>query len=261
MLNGILVVEDEPITQRLVQSNLERAGYQVRCAVTVATAEAEIRRRLPDLLLLDWMLPDVTGLTLLRRLRADPRTRDIPVIMLTSRERECDKVTGLEVGADDYLTKPFSPLELISRVKAVMRRRVPQLTDDIVEASGIRIDPGSKRITAGGYPIDLGPIEFRMLHFFLTHPNRVYSRTQLLNEIWGDHVFIEERTVDVHIRGLRRALTISGHDHLLETVRGTGYCFRRELLKEGLSGSTPKSTKLPAPPKADELRSLTSFAP
>jgi two-component system phosphate regulon response regulator PhoB len=182
--------------------------------------------------MLDWMLPDVTGLTLLRRLRADPRTREIPIIMLTSRERECDKVTGLEVGADDYMTKPFSPLEMISRVKAVMRRRVPQLTDDIVESGGIRIDPGSKRITAGGSDIDLGPIEFRMLHFFVTHPNRIYSRTQLLNEIWGDHIFIEERTVDVHIRGLRRALTPTGHDILLETVRGTGYCFRPEMAKE-----------------------------
>lgn len=232
MHNGILVVEDEPITQRLIQSNLERAGHQVRCASTVANAEAEIRKLLPDLVMLDWMLPDVTGLTLLRRLRADPRTRDIPIIMLTSRERECDKVTGLEVGADDYLTKPFSPLELVSRVKAVMRRRVPQLTDDIVELSGIRIDPGSQRITAAGRDIDLGPIEFRMLHFFMTHANRVFSRTQLLNEVWGDHVFIEERTVDVHIRGLRRALSLSGHEHLIETVRGTGYCFRRTVGNE-----------------------------
>lgn len=229
MHNGILVVEDEPVTQRLIQSNLERAGHQVRCVSSVALAEAEIRKLLPDLIMLDWMLPDVTGLTLLRRLRADPRTRDIPAIMLTSRERECDKVTGLEVGADDYLTKPFSPLEMISRVKAVMRRRVPQLTEDIVECGGVRIDPGSKRISAAGRNIDLGPIEFRMLHFFVTHPNRIYSRTQLLNEIWGDHVFIEERTVDVHIRGLRRALTLTGHDSLLETVRGTGYCFRREV--------------------------------
>lgn len=231
MHNGILVVEDEPVTQRLIQSNLERAGHQVRCAPAVGIAEAEIRKLLPDLVMLDWMLPDVTGLTLLRRLRADPRTRDIPIIMLTSRERECDKVTGLELGADDYLTKPFSPLELISRVKAVMRRRTPQLTDDIVESGGVMIDPGSRRITVGGQNIDLGPIEFRMLHFFVTHPNRVFSRTQLLNEIWGDHVYIEERTVDVHIRGLRRALTETGHDHLLETVRGTGYCFRREVTR------------------------------
>jgi two-component system phosphate regulon response regulator PhoB len=229
MNNEILVVEDEPVTQRLIQAALERAGHQVRCVSSVAMAEAEIRNFLPGLVVLDWMLPDVTGVTLVRRLRADPRTADIPIVMLTSRERECDKVTGLEVGADDYITKPFSSLELIARVKAVMRRRVPQLTDDIVEFGGIMIDPGSNRITAGGHDIDLGSIEFRMLHFFLTHPNRVYSRTQLLNEIWGDHVFIEERTVDVHIRGLRRALSPSGHERMLETVRGTGYCFRRDL--------------------------------
>jgi two-component system phosphate regulon response regulator PhoB len=229
MNSEILVVEDEPVTQRLIQANLERAGHQVRCVSSVPMAEAEIRKLLPGLVVLDWMLPEVTGVTLVRRLRADPRTADIPIIMLTSRERECDKVTGLEVGADDYITKPFSPLELISRVKAVMRRRVPQLTDDIVESGGITIDPGSNRIEADGHEVELGAIEFRMLHFFVTHPNRVYSRTQLLNEIWGDHVFIEERTVDVHIRGLRRALSPSGHDRLLETVRGTGYCFRREF--------------------------------
>lgn len=229
MNSEILVVEDEPVTQRLIQASLERAGHQVRCVSSVPMAEAEISKFLPGLVLLDWMLPDVTGVTLVRRLRADPRTADMPIIMLTSRERECDKVTGLEVGADDYITKPFSSLELISRVKAVMRRRVPQLTDDIVESGGIMIDPGSNRITANGRDIELGSIEFRMLHFFLTHPNRVYSRAQLLNGIWGDHVFIEERTVDVHIRGLRRALTPSGHERLLETVRGTGYCFRREF--------------------------------
>jgi two-component system phosphate regulon response regulator PhoB len=229
MSNEILVVEDEPISQRLIQASLERAGHHVRCVSSVPAAEAEIRKLLPGLVILDWMLPEVTGVTLVRRLRADPRTMDLPIIMLTSRERECDKVTGLEVGADDYITKPFSPLELISRVKAVMRRRVPQLTDDIVECGGIMIDPGSNRIEADGRDIELGAIEFRMLHFFVTHPNRVYSRTQLLNEIWGDHVFIEERTVDVHIRGLRRALSPSGHDRLLETVRGTGYCFRRDL--------------------------------
>ena len=231
MSNDILVVEDERVTQRLIQAALERAGHWVRFATDISAAEEEIRQSIPGLVLLDWMLPDGTGVTLARRLRADSRTRDIPIIMLTSRVRECDKVTGLEVGADDYVTKPFSPVELVSRIKAVMRRRVPQLTDDVVEASGIRIDPGSNRITADGRLIELGSIEFRMLHFFVTHPNRVYSRTQLLNEIWGDHVFIEERTVDVHIRGLRRALAPSKHDKLLETVRGTGYCFRRDSVQ------------------------------
>jgi len=229
MNSNILVVEDEAITQRLLQTNLERAGHHVRCASTVLAAEAEIRQLRPDLILLDWVLPDVTGLTLARRLRADPRTRDVPIIMLTSRERECDKVTGLEVGADDYIVKPFAALELLARVKAVLRRRSPQLTDDVVEFDGLRIDPGANRISAGGNDIELGAIEFRMLHFFATHPNRVYSRSQLLNEVWGDHVFVEERTVDVHIRGLRRVLAPTGHDQLLETVRGTGYSFRRGL--------------------------------
>ena len=244
MSSTILVVEDEAVTQRLIQANLERAGHRVRCASTVQAAEAEVRELLPDLILLDWLLPDVTGLTLARRLRADPRTREVPIIMLTSRERECDKVTGLEVGADDYIAKPFSPLELLARVKAVLRRRAPQLTDDVVEFDGIRIDPGASRITAGGRDIELGAIEFRMLHFFATHPNRVYSRTQLLNEVWGDHIFVEERTVDVHIRGLRRALAPSGHDRLLETVRGTGYTFRHaaspagpDVERRGLTGA------------------------
>lgn len=237
MNKGILVVEDDPLTQRLLQNHLERAGHPVRCVSDVPSAEGEIRRLLPGLVLLDWMLPEVTGLTLLRRLRGDPRTHDLPVIMLTSRERECDKVTGLEVGADDYLTKPFSPLELISRIKAVMRRRIPHHTDDVVECAGIRIDPGNNRIAAGGRHIGLGAIEFRMLHFFVTHPNRVYSRAQLLNEIWGDHVFIEERTVDVHIRGLRRVLAPTGHDRLFETVRGTGYVFRRDFPEPAPAGA------------------------
>lgn len=230
MNSNILVVEDESITQRLIQVNLERAGYVVRCTSSVAAAEAEIRQLRPDLIMLDWVLPDVTGLTLARRLRGDVRTQDLPIIMLTSRERECDKVTGLEIGADDYITKPFAPLELLARVKAVLRRRSPQLTDDVVEFDGLRIDPGANRITAGGNEIELGAIEFRMLHFFATHPNRVYSRCQLLNEVWGDHIFVEERTVDVHIRGLRRVLAPSGHDCLLETVRGTGYSFRHSAV-------------------------------
>lgn len=229
MNSAILVVEDELVTQRLIQANLERAGHRVRCAATVAAAEADIRELKPDVILLDWALPDATGLTLARRLRADSRTKDIPIIMLTSRERECDKVTGLEVGADDYMTKPFSPPELLARIKAVMRRRAPQLTEDVVEVEGLRIDPGANRITADGHEIGLGAIEFRMLHFFATHPNRVYSRAQLLDEIWGDHVFVEDRTVDVHIRGLRRVLAPTGHDWLIETVRGTGYCFRHRI--------------------------------
>lgn len=232
MNNSILVIDDDAITQRLIQATLERAGHQVRSASSVPAAETEIRNRLPDLILLDWVLPDVTGLTLARRLRADQRTHDVPIIMLTSRERECDKVAGLEVGADDYIVKPFSPLELLARIKAVLRRRLPQSTDDVVDFEGIRIDPGANRITAGNADVELGAIEFRMLHFFATHPNRVYSRSQLLNEVWGDHVFVEERTVDVHIRGLRRALAPTGHDRLLETVRGMGYSLRRTSTEE-----------------------------
>lgn len=225
MNSTILVVEDEAVTQRLIQASLERAGHQVRCATSGAAAEAAIRELLPDLILLDWVLPDVTGLTLVRRIRGDQRRHDIPIIMLTSRGQESDKVVGLEAGADDYITKPFSPPELLARIKALLRRRAPQLTDDVVEFDGLKIDPGANRITAGSHDIPLGAIEFRILHFFATHPNRVFSRTQLLNEVWGDHVFVEERTVDVHIRGLRRALSPSGHDDLIETVRGMGYKF------------------------------------
>jgi len=226
---AILVVEDEPAVQELIAVNLEHAGHQVLRAGNVPEAEALIREVLPDLVLLDWMLPGAPGTSFARQLRADDRTKDIPIIMLTARAQEHDKVAGLEGGADDYVTKPFSPRELLARIKAVMRRRAPQLTDDIVEISGLKLDPGSHRVTGRGAGVDLGPTEFRMLHFFMTHPERVYSRTQLLDEVWGDHVFVEERTVDVHIRRLRQALEATGHDRLVETVRGTGYRFRRNL--------------------------------
>jgi len=227
MNSGILIVEDEPITQRMIAMNLERAGHQVRSVSSALEAEEEIDRALPDLVLLDWILPNVTGVGLMRKLRSEPRTRDIPIIMLTSRTQECDLLAGLEAGADDYMTKPFSPRELLVRIKAQLRRRAPQTTDDLVEVSGLRIDPALKRITAGGREVELGPIEFRMLHFFATHPGRVFSREQLLDRLWGDEVFIQDRTVDAHIRALRHVLRPSGHDHLIETVRGTGYCFRR----------------------------------
>lgn len=228
MNSGILIVEDEPITQRMIVANLERAGHQVRSAGNVPEAEAAIGEFLPDLVLLDWVLPDTTGMGLMRRLRSDQRTREIPIIMLTSRARECDMVTGLEAGADDYMTKPFSPRELLARIKAQLRRRAPQTTDDVVEIAGLRVDPAMKRISAGGKDIALGSIEFRMLHFFAAHPGRVFSREQLLDKLWGDHVFVQDRTVDAHIRALRLALRPSGKDALIETVRGAGYCFRRE---------------------------------
>jgi len=227
MGGAILVVEDEPAIQELIAVNLEHAGHQVLRAANVPEAEALVREILPDLVLLDWMLPGPPGLNFARQLRADQRTKDIPIIMLTARAQEQDMIAGLEGGADDYVTKPFSPRELLARIKAVMRRRAPQLTDDIVEIAGLKLDPVAHRVSAAGANIVLGPTEFRMLHFFMTRTERVYSRAQLLDEVWGDHVFVEERTVDVHIRRLRQALESTGHDGLVETVRGTGYRFRR----------------------------------
>jgi len=226
---AVLVVEDEPAVQELIAVNLEHAGHRVLRAANVPEAEAVVREVLPDLVLLDWMLPGPPGVNFARRLRADQRTKDIPIIMLTARAQEQDKVAGLEGGADDYVTKPFSPRELLARIKAVMRRRAPQLTDEIVEIEGLKLDPVAHRVSAANALIELGPTEFRMLHFFMTHPERVYSRAQLLDEVWGDHVFLEERTVDVHIRRLRQALEPGGCDGLVETVRGTGYRFRRAL--------------------------------
>jgi len=226
---AILVVEDEPAIQELIAVNLEHAGHQVLRAANVPEAEALVREVLPDLVLLDWMLPGPPGVNFARQLRTDQRTKDIPIIMLTARAQEQDTVAGLESGADDYVTKPFSPRELLARIKAVMRRRAPQLTDDAVEIADLRLDPVAHRVSASGAQVTLGPTEFRMLHFFMTHPERVYSRAQLLDEVWGDHVFVEERTVDVHIRRLRQALEPSKHDFLVETVRGTGYRFRRSL--------------------------------
>jgi two-component system phosphate regulon response regulator PhoB len=226
MAATILVVEDEPAIQELIAINLARAGHEVLRAANVAQAEALVREVLPDAVLLDWMLPGETGLSFARRLRAQERTRDIPIILLTARAHEQDKVAGLEGGADDYITKPFSPRELVARIKAVLRRRMPQLTDDVVETDGLRLDPVAHRIDAGEAGISLGPTEFRLLHFFMTHAGRVYSRAQLLDEVWGDHVHVEERTVDVHVRRLRAALEASGHDRLIETIRGSGYCFR-----------------------------------
>jgi two-component system phosphate regulon response regulator PhoB len=229
MGGAILVVEDEPAIQELIAVNLEHAGHQVLRAGNVPEAEALVREVLPDLVLLDWMLPGPPGLNFARQLRTDQRTKDIPIIMLTARAEERDTIAGLEGGADDYVTKPFSPKELLARIKAVMRRRAPQLTEDVVEIAGLRLDPVAHRVSAAGENVALGPTEFRMLHFFMTHTERVYSRAQLLDEVWGDHVFVEERTVDVHIRRLRQALEPSKHDSLVETVRGTGYRFKRGL--------------------------------
>ncbi|OLB15386.1 MAG: phosphate regulon transcriptional regulatory protein PhoB [Gammaproteobacteria bacterium 13_2_20CM_66_19] len=226
MGGAILIVEDELVTQRLIAASLERAGYQAIRAASVEQAEAAIREVLPDLMLLDWILPGTTGMSFLRHLRSERRTREIPVIMLTGRSDEIDKVAGLEAGADDYLTKPFSHRELLARIKAVVRRRAPLLGDEPVEFGDLKLDPAAHRITAASGKISLWATEFRLLHFLMTHPDRVYSRGQLLDEVWGDHVFVEDRTVDVHIRRLRQALQPSGHEKRIETVRGAGYCFR-----------------------------------
>jgi len=229
MSGAILVVEDEPAIQELIAINLEHAGHRVLRAASVPQAEEHVLRSLPDLVLLDYMLPGMSGVSYARQLRGNPRTREVPIIMLTARASEQDKLMGLESGADDYITKPFSPRELLARIKAVMRRRAPQLTEDIVDIAGLRLDPAAHRVSGNGTKLELGPTEFRLLHWFMTHPERVYSRAQLLDEVWGDHVFVEERTVDVHIRRLRQALEPTGHDKLVDTVRGTGYRFCRTL--------------------------------
>ena len=225
----ILIVEDEPDIQHLLAFNLQRAGYRALRAASVPEAESVMRDTLPNLVLLDWILPQTLGMTFARRLRGDQRTMNIPIIMLTGRAQESDKVAALEAGVDDYVTKPFSPRELLARIKAVLRRSAPQRTDDVVQIAGLRLDPGARRVTCNGRDIELGDVEFRMLHFLMTHPERVYSRAQMLDQVWGDHVFVEERTVDVHVRRLRQALAPAGHDRLVETVRGTGYRFRRSL--------------------------------
>ena len=222
----VLVVEDEPQIQELVAVNLEHVGHRVLRAGSAEEAERAIRDELPDVVVLDWMLPGESGLAFARRLRADARTRELPILMLTARAMEADKLAGLEAGADDYLTKPFSPKELAARIKAVLRRRAPQHSGDQVEVNGLRLDPAARLVTAGERRLELSPVEFRLLNFLMTHPGRVYSRSQLLDQVWGDHVYIEERTVDVHIRRLRKALEPSGHDRLIDTVRGAGYALR-----------------------------------
>ncbi|MGN2390997.1 phosphate regulon transcriptional regulator PhoB [Pelomicrobium sp. G1] len=221
----VLVVEDEPGIQELIAYNLRQAGHLPLHAESAEEAMRIVKSALPDLVLLDWMLPGASGIELARRLRADERTKAIPIIMLTARSEERDKVDALETGADDYITKPFSPREMIARIRAVLRRRAPQMTDDPVTIGGLTLDPATHRVAGDGVPINLGPTEFRLLHYLMTHPERVHSRAQLLDQVWGDHVFVEERTVDVHIRRLRKALEPSGKAGLVQTVRGAGYRF------------------------------------
>ena len=225
----ILVVEDEPAIQELISLNLKRAGHMVLCADNAEQAKQLINNVLPDLVLLDWMLPDTTGIELARRLRREARTKSIPIIMLTARVQENDKISGLEAGADDYITKPFSPRELIARIKAVLRRRLPEMSDEIIELGGLKLDPTTHRVHV--YALDdpsktteitLGPTEFRLLHYLMAYKERVHTRAQLLDRVWGDHVFIEDRTVDVHIRRLRKILEAVDKENLVQTVRGTG---------------------------------------
>ncbi len=227
MSGTILVVEDEPAIQELIVMTLKRGGHETIRAGSVEEASKLIDHALPDLALIDWMLPGASGVELTRRLRGNPRTQSIPIIMLTARSDEDDKLLGLDSGADDYITKPFSPKELNARIKAVLRRRAPEITDDIVETNGLVVDPATHRVTGNGVTIEMGPTEFRLLHFFMTHRERVHSRTQLLDQVWGDHVFVEDRTIDVHIRRLRQALEPSGYDTYVQTVRGAGYRFSK----------------------------------
>lgn len=229
MAADILLVEDEPGIQELLKFNLAQAGYQVTVTGDAEHALKRLKNTLPDVILLDWMLPGMSGIDLCRRLRSDERYRPIPIIMLTARGEERDKVLGLDTGADDYLTKPFSPRELVSRIKAVLRRRAPQTTDEPVEINGLKLDPATHRVQGHGKTLEPGPIEFRLLHFFMTHPERVHSRARLLDQVWGNDVFVEERTVDVHIRRLRLALAPSGHAGLIQTVRGSGYRFSADV--------------------------------
>lgn len=221
----IVVVEDEPAIRELIGVNLERAGYGVVHAGDAESAIGIIREVQPDLVLIDWMLPRMSGEALARQLRQNDRTRDLPLIMLTARSGESDKLAGLEAGADDYVTKPFSPRELVARIAAVLRGRPSRAADDPVEIAGLRLETHTRRVYGHGRPLALGPIEFRLLRFFMTHRERVYSRAQILGQVWSGHAIVEDRTIDVHIRRLRKALEPSGHDRLVETVRGSGYRF------------------------------------
>ena len=226
-MSRVLVVEDESAIAELIAINLRHAGYEVSVVADAEAARASVDRVLPDLVLLDWMLPGHSGLALAKAWRAEARTKPLPIIMLTARAEEGDKLAGLDGGADDYLTKPFSPRELLARIRAVLRRRAPQALDEAVEVGGLRLDPATRRVTreidGALREIKIGPTEFRLLHFLLTHPERVHSRAQLLDRVWGDHVFIEERTVDVHVKRLREALAPVQCAQLVETVRGAGY--------------------------------------
>jgi two-component system phosphate regulon response regulator PhoB len=226
----ILVVEDERPIREMIAFGLRRAGFEVREAADARTGRAEVANKMPDLLLVDWMLPDLSGLEFTRALKRDRETRELPVIMLTARAEEGDKVAGLEGGADDYITKPFSPRELLARINAVLRRTAPIEGTERIDIEGLVLDQSSQRVSSGERTVTLGPTEYRMLAFFMTHPERVYTREQLLDRVWGGNVYVEERTIDVHIRRLRKALEDFGYDRLIQTVRGSGYRFSSKPL-------------------------------
>ncbi|MCX7946384.1 MAG: phosphate regulon transcriptional regulator PhoB [Hydrogenophilus sp.] len=219
----LLIVEDDAAIRELLTLHFEQAGFRTAAAADGRSALQWLAELLPDAVVVDWMLPDQSGLALVGRLRRDARTRALPIVMLTARASEEDKVRGLEEGADDYVTKPFSPRELVARVRAVIRRRRPEADPRPVEFGGLHLIPEVRQASYGGRSTTLGPTEFRLLHFLVTHPERVWERSTLLDRVWGDHVFIEERTVDVHIRRLRLALTAIGAEGFVQTVRGVGY--------------------------------------
>lgn len=222
---NVLVVDDEPAIREMIRFGLSKAGMAVQCADSGREALAKINEAVPDILLLDWMMPNMSGPELTRRLRKDPVTAAIPIIMLTARISEDDKVTGLNAGADDYIVKPFSPRELIARINAVLRRSDPGGSDGKLTAGKITMDTGARQVFLDQKTTHFGPTEYRLLEFFMTHINRAYSRSQLLDHVWGTNVFLEERTVDVHIRRLRKILQVAKLDHYIQTVRSHGYRF------------------------------------
>lgn len=221
----ILIVEDERPIREMIAFALRRAGFGVQEAEDSRSARSLLADSRPDLLLVDWMLPDMSGLELTRALKRDKETQDLPIIMLTARGEEQDKVLGLDGGADDYVTKPFSPRELLARINAVLRRALPANGSDVIDVAGLVLDAAGHRVMVGDQSVPLGPTEYRLLSFFMTHAERVYSRAQLLDHVWGGNVYVEERTVDVHIRRLRKALEPFGYDRFVQTVRGAGYRF------------------------------------
>lgn len=225
----ILAVDDEPAVGEMLRFILEQEGFQADFAEDATQALNLIRKGRPDLILLDWMLPGMSGIELAGRLKGDSETESIPIIMLTAKGEENDKVRGFDIGAEDYVTKPFSARELLARIRSILRRVSPLLADTALECNGLVLDPASHRVTADSQTVDLGPTEFRLLHFFMTHRERVFSRGQLLDRVWGTNVYIEERTVDVHIRRLRKALEPSGKQRVLQTVRGAGYRFSAKI--------------------------------